>query len=148
MEKVWNFIIGGKEYSGKELSAVHFPYNDELIAQVSQAGNQDLEAAILAAQKGFEITRKLPSFQRSRILYRLLELMDKHTDELVTILILEGGKTRQMAQNEVTRAKETVRISAEEAKRIGGEIVPIDWTDAGEGRLGIVRRFPLGIVLA
>jgi acyl-CoA reductase-like NAD-dependent aldehyde dehydrogenase len=148
MVKQWNFMIGGKERSSEALLDVRFPYNNELVAQVCQASDQDLENAVVTAQKGFEITRKLSSFQRSSILYKLLDLMERRTDELVEVLILEGGKARIVALGEVTRAKETIRISAEEAKRLGGEIVPIDWTEQGEGRMGITRHFPLGIILA
>jgi acyl-CoA reductase-like NAD-dependent aldehyde dehydrogenase len=148
MEKRRNFIIGGKERLTQELLDVRFPYSGELVARVSLAGDQDLEDAVLAARNGFELTRKLSSFQRSNILYKLLDLMEKRTDELVNTLILEGGKARSVAQAEVARARETIRISAEEAKRIGGEIVPIDSAEGGQGRMGITRRFPLGVVLA
>lgn len=73
--------------------------------------------------------------------------MEKRAGELVEALILEGGKTRGVAEGELARALETIRISAEEAKRIGGEFVPIDWSQAGEQRQGLVRHFPLGPVL-
>jgi acyl-CoA reductase-like NAD-dependent aldehyde dehydrogenase len=69
------------------------------------------------------------------------------TEELVEALVIEGGKTQNVAQGEAGRAKETVRVAAEEAKRIDGEIIPIDWTEAGEGRMGFIRRLPLGPVL-
>ncbi len=146
MKEKYAFLVGGQWRTSAEVAEVRFPYNDELIAQVYQACDDDLEQAILAAQRGFEATRKLPSHVRSRILLALLAQMERRSDELIETLILEGGKTRSVAAAEVARAKETVRTSAEEAKRIGGEIVPIDWTELGENRLGIVRRFPLGIV--
>ena len=73
--------------------------------------------------------------------------MEKRTDELVHTMVMEGGKTCNVAAAETARAKETVRTAAEEAKRIDGEIVPIDWTEAGENRMGFVRRLPLGPVL-
>lgn len=140
------FLVGGQWRTSTETAEVRFPYNDEWVADVCQASDGDIEDAILAAQRGFEATRKLPSHARSKILLALLAQMERRNDELVETLILEGGKTRSVAAAEVARARETVRISAEEAKRIGGEIVPIDWTELGENRLGIVRRFPLGII--
>ncbi|MEZ0395896.1 MAG: aldehyde dehydrogenase family protein [Anaerolineales bacterium] len=140
------FLVGGQWRTSAETAEVRFPYNDELVAEVCQASADDLEEAILAAQRGFEVTRKLPSHLRSKILLALLAQMERRSEELIETLILEGGKTRSVAAAEVARAKETVRISAEEAKRIGGEIVPIDWTELGESRLGIVRRFPLGVI--
>jgi acyl-CoA reductase-like NAD-dependent aldehyde dehydrogenase len=147
MVKEYEFIVGGRKRKSGQLNDVRFPYTGEVVARVYQAGDEDLEDAVVSAGKGFEITRKLASHARSRILYNLLDQMEKRTGELVETLTLEGGKTQDVARGEVARAKETVRVSAEEAKRIDGEIIPIDWTEAGEGRLGFVRRFPLGPVL-
>lgn len=147
MVKQYEFIVAGQKRTSDKVKAVRFPYNDEIIAEVYQATDADLEDAVQAAVKGFEITRKLPSHARSRILYNLLDQMEQRSDELIEALTLEGGKTQDVARGETGRAKETIRVSAEEAKRIGGEIIPIDWTQAGENRLGFVRHFPLGPVL-
>ena len=147
MVRQYPFIIAGKQRRSDEIVEVRFPYNNEVVAEVFQASDADLEEAVQSAVKGFEITRKLPSHKRSQILYNLLALMEKRMDELVSALVIEGGKTQNVAKGEASRAMETVRVAAEEAKRVGGEIVPIDWTEAGEGRLGMVRRFPLGPVL-
>jgi acyl-CoA reductase-like NAD-dependent aldehyde dehydrogenase len=77
----------------------------------------------------------------------LAHLMERRSEDLVEALVLEGGKTRAVAQGEVGRARETVRVAAGESERINGEIIPIDWTEAGERRLGFVRHLPLGPVL-
>lgn len=141
------FLIGGEWRSSAKRLAVHFPYTDEVIAQVCLASEQDLEDAITRAQKGFEITRRLPAHARSHILYKLLDQMVKRKDELTEALIMEGGKARKIAEGETLRAIETVRVAAEEAKRVGGEMVPMDWTEAGEKRMGLARRFPLGVIV-
>jgi acyl-CoA reductase-like NAD-dependent aldehyde dehydrogenase len=145
--KQYEFIVGGNKRKSDQLKEVRFPYNGEVITEVYQASDQDLEDAVLSAVKGFEITRKLPSHARSRILYNLLDQMENCSEELAEALVMEAGKTQNVARGEVARAKETVRVAAEEAKRIDGEIIPIDWTEAGEGRMGFVRRLPLGPVL-
>ncbi len=141
------FLIGGQWRTSDDILTVRFPYNGEIVAEVCQASDTDLEDAVRAAERGFAITRRLPAHARSRILYALLDQMEKRTEDLIEALVMEGGKARKIAQGEVARAKETVRVAAEEAKRIGGEIVPIDWTEAGEKRFGFVRRLPLGPVL-
>jgi acyl-CoA reductase-like NAD-dependent aldehyde dehydrogenase len=141
------FLIGGEWRTSDKVQEVRFPYNGELVARVYQATEQDIEDAMVAAEKGFEITRKLPSHARSKILYNLLDQMEKRTDELVQTLVMEGGKTCNVAAGETARAKETVRVAAEEAKRINGEIIPIDWTEAGEKRLGMIIHQPLGPVV-
>jgi len=141
------FLVGGEWRTSDDILDVRFPYTNEVVGRVCQATEQDLEDAITAAERGFEITRKLPSHARSRILYALLDQMQARAGELVETLILEGGKTRNVAEGETSRAMETVRVAAEEAKRVTGEIVPIDWTEAGENRMGFVRHLPLGPVL-
>ncbi len=147
MVKKYEFLIAGEWRKSDQLKEVYFPFNHEIVAEVYQATAADLEEAVSAAVTGFEITRKLPSHQRSKILVNLLDQMEARTEELVETLVLEGGKTQNVARGEVSRAKETIRISAEEAKRLGGEIIPLDWTEAGEGRIGLVRQAPLGPVL-
>jgi acyl-CoA reductase-like NAD-dependent aldehyde dehydrogenase len=140
--KQHEFFVAGRPRKTDQTKPVRFPYNDEVVAEVYQAGDAELEEAVAGAVRGFEITRKL-----SKILFNLLDQMEKRTDEMVEVLTLEGGKTQNVARGETARAKETVRVSAEEAKRITGEIVPIDITPAGEGRLGFVRHLPLGPVV-
>lgn len=147
MMRQYEFIVGGKKRKSDQIREVRFPYDGEVIAEIYQAGDGDLEDAVASAVEGFAVTRKLPSHTRSRILYNLLDQMEKRSEELVETLVMEGGKTQNVARGEVGRAKETIRVAAEEAKRIDGEIIPIDWTEAGEGRMGLVRRFPLGPIL-
>jgi acyl-CoA reductase-like NAD-dependent aldehyde dehydrogenase len=146
MKDQYSFLIGGEWCTSEQTLEVHFPYNDEIITRIYQGSDADMEAAIVMAGKGFAKTRKLSSYQRSTILFQLLDQMERRTEELTETLVMEGGKALGVAQGEVVRAKETIRVSAEEAKRVGGELVPIDWTRAGEGRLGMVRRFPIGVI--
>jgi acyl-CoA reductase-like NAD-dependent aldehyde dehydrogenase len=141
------FLVGGVWKPSDRVSDVRFSYNGDAVGRVCQATERDLDDAAAAAVRGFEITRKLPSHARSKILFNLLDQMEERTDELIETLILEGGKAYKVAAGETARAKETVRTAAEEAKRINGEIVPMDWTVAGENHQGFVRRFPLGPVL-
>lgn len=141
------FLIGGEWRTSDDVLDVRFPYTNEVVGRVCQAGDRDLEDAIVAAQRGFQITRKLPTHQRARILMNLLDRMVQRREELIETLILEGGKARKVAVGEVARAMETVRVAAEEAKRIHGEIISLDWTEAGERRQGFVQRLPLGPVL-
>lgn len=147
MGEAQRFLIGGEWRKSGQILDVYFPFNGELAGQVFQATDSDLEDAVVASQRGFEITRKLSSFQRAEILRKLALLMENARASLVEALILEGGKTRGVAEAEFARALETIRVSSEEAKRIGGELVPIDWTEAGAHHQGVLKHFPLGPVL-
>jgi acyl-CoA reductase-like NAD-dependent aldehyde dehydrogenase len=147
MKDRYQFLIGGGWRESGELADVRFPYTGEVVARVHLAGEKDLNDAAEAAVRAFRITRKLPVHARSRMLLRLADGIRARADELADVLVIEAGKTRKFAAAEVARAEETVRISAEEAKRIGGEILPLDWTGDTEGRTGFLRRFPVGPVL-
>ena len=140
-------LIGGEWRGSDDVMEVRFPYDGRPVDSVSMAGAADMDAAMTAAVEGFEITRKLPSHRRSEILQNMVRLLRERFDEVVEAMILEGGKNRKTAVGETTRALETLKVSSEEARRIGGEVFSIDWTEAGENRQGFTRRQPIGAVL-
>jgi acyl-CoA reductase-like NAD-dependent aldehyde dehydrogenase len=141
-------LVGGEWRTSEEVLEINSPYDGSPSGAVYLASDADIEDAIVAAQHGFEITRVLPSHKRSEILQNLHRLMGERFDDLVELMIAEGGKTRKVAIGETTRAMQTIFVSSEEARRIEGEVFSIDWTAAGENKQGFTRRMPLGIVLA
>ncbi len=140
-------LIGGEWRGSNDVMEVRFPYDGSLVDAVSMASPADMEDAMAAAVEGYEITRKLPSHRRSEILTNMAALLRERFEEVVETMILEGGKNRKTAVGETARALETLKVSAEEARRIGGEVFSIDWTAAGENRQGFTRRQPVGTVL-
>ncbi|MDD1724138.1 MAG: aldehyde dehydrogenase family protein [Methanospirillum sp.] len=141
-------IIGGTFRHSSPGIPVLNPYTGRIAGEVSGAGRKEAEEALRTAEHGAEIMAAVPSHRRSAILHRLADLMEESSGELADIIIREGGKVRRLASAEVSRAIGTIRISAEEALRIRGEVIPLDSSPAGEGRIGILTRFPVGIVLA
>jgi acyl-CoA reductase-like NAD-dependent aldehyde dehydrogenase len=141
------FLVGGEWRTGATPLEVRFPYTGEIVALVHQAGEQDRSDAAETAAEAFETTRDLSSAERSRILSDLADRVKERSSEFIDILVLEGGKTRSFAEQEVARACTTLRISAEEAGRINGELLPLDWSAEMAGRFGITRRVPIGPVL-
>ncbi|NDJ63326.1 MAG: aldehyde dehydrogenase family protein [Chloroflexi bacterium] len=141
------FLVGGEWRASDETRDVVFPYDGTVVDAAYMASAQDLEDAVVAAQRGFEVTRKLPVHRRAEILSRLYRLLTERYDDLVEALVMETGKAKKIARGETSRACQTVLIASEEAKRIYGEIIDLDWTPAGENHRGYVRRFPVGIVL-
>ena len=149
MEKVpeYYFLVGGEWRTNPEPFEIRFPYTGEVVALVHRAGPKDLDEAAEIAARAFEITRKMSAEKRSRILSTLANQIEDQAAALTETLVLEGGKTHTFATLEVRRAAMTLRTSAEEARRIDGEVIPLDWTRDTEGRFGITRRFPAGPVL-
>ena len=143
----WPCIAGGISRMSGDVYDVYNPYTQTPVGRVHRAGTCEIEEALTAASRGSGETAFLPAYMRAAILHRLADLMEDKRDEFIRLLIAEGGKPRRNAEGEIARAIETIRISAEEAVRIGGEVIPLDRTAAGAGRIGIVQRFPVGIVL-
>jgi len=139
-------VLCGEQVETGETYEVRSPYDGDLVAVIHRAGPREIEAAIAGAARAFQTTRRLPSWQRAGILNRIADGIAARADELARTIALEAGKPLKAARVEVERGCFTFRVAAEEAKRIYGEIVPLDWLPGTEGRIGHVRRIPLGPV--
>jgi acyl-CoA reductase-like NAD-dependent aldehyde dehydrogenase len=139
-------IVGGREVGDSHAYVVRSPYDGRPVAVVRRAGPVDVEDAIVRAARSFRETRKLPSWRRAEVLEAVSTDLAVRKDEFARRIALEGGKPVKTARIEVERAAFTFKIAAEEAKRIYGEIVPLDWIPGTEGRVAQVRRVPLGPV--
>ncbi|HMC74784.1 MAG TPA: aldehyde dehydrogenase family protein [Terriglobales bacterium] len=138
------FFVDGKWIERGELAEIRSPYDDAVIAQVFQGTRADAELAIASAVKAFGTTRRLPAFERQRVLRRVAQSISQQKDEFSRTLAQEAGKPIKAARTEVDRAVFTFNVAAEESTRIYGEYLPLDWQEYTVGRWGIVRRFPLG----
>src|SRR5437868_11945721 len=138
------FFVDGKWIERGELAEIRAPYDDAVIAQVFQGTRADAELAIASAVKAFGTTRRLPAFERQRVLRRVAQSISQQKDEFSRTLAQEAGKPIKAARTEVDRAVFTFNVAAEESTRIYGEYLPLDWQEFTVGRWGIVRRFPLG----
>ncbi len=138
------FFVDGKWIEQGELTEIRSPYDQAVIAQVFQGTRAHAEAAIVAAVKAFGTTRRLPAFERQRVLRQISQSIAERKEEFTRTLAQEAGKPIKAARTEVERAIFTFQVAAEESTRIYGEYLPLDWQEFTAGRWGIVRRFPIG----
>lgn len=124
------------------------PYSGDIIDRVPQASAEDVATAIAGAVEGAAIMRKMPAYDRAAILRRAADLMFACMHDLGRTISLEEGKTLKEGVYEAGRAAETMSVSAEEAKRITGEVLPLDAAPGGAGKLGFTLRVPCGVVAA
>jgi glyceraldehyde-3-phosphate dehydrogenase (NADP+) len=103
-----------------------------------------MEDALVAARQAFEVTRSMATWERTAVLAKMAAGIAARREELTRILALEAGKPVKAGRAEVDRAVFTFEVAAEEARRIGSEMFPMDWAPWGADRIGIVRRFPIG----
>ena len=141
-------LIAGSWVDGADKIPVNNPYNNEEIDTVPRATADDIERALAYASEGASVIRKISGYDRYHILMRAAKLMEERLEDLARTLTLEEGKVIAEARLEVSRATETIIGSAEEAKRLGSEVVPLDGAPGAGNRLGFTLRVPCGVVLA
>ena len=138
------FLLDGKFVEDGDPIEIHSPYDGSVVGRVFQGRRHHAEAAIASAVKAFGTTRRLPAFERQRVLRRVAEGLGQRKEEFAHTMAQEAGKPIKAARTEVERAIFTFAVAAEESTRIYGEYIPLDWQEYTAGRWGMVRRFPLG----
>jgi len=140
--------VGGKWVETGEKIEVLNPYDNTVVDTVPRARAGDVEAALAAAARGAKIMVKLTAWERYQILKKTAEKLEARAEEFARTITLEEGKTITEGRFEVGRAVETLMLSAEEARRIHGETVPLDASPGGAGKMGFTLRVPCGVVVA
>lgn len=131
-----------------ESMPVFSPYDGSLLGSVDVTDAAEINVVIARARRGSELSRILPRHRRSSILEAAAAIIESRSDTFAKTIVLEAGKTIVQARKEVLRCVNTLKLSAEEARRNAGEIVPFDAYAGSEQRQGWFTREPLGIIAA
>ncbi|SAK95701.1 aldehyde dehydrogenase [Caballeronia hypogeia] len=140
-------LIDGQWTDGGDRMAVLDKYRMTPAASLHVASHQQVRDAVRGAQRAFAASALTPH-DRGAVLERAAALFERDMAQLVAALQTEGGFTQTDAQNEVRRCIQTFRLSAEEARRLAGEMVPLEGAPQQAGRIGFTIRVPLGVVCA
>lgn len=140
--------MNGQWQMTDEFMEVQAPYSKEVIAQFAMATEQDVQYAIESAQAAASEMAALTAFQRAEILEQLSRLFLENREEAASIISLESAKPLKYAYAEIDRTIETYKFAAEEAKRLSGEMIPMDASKNGEGRFAYTIREPIGVIAA
>src|SRR3954454_9236218 len=142
--KIYPIYVAGEWQESAEPLEVRSPFDGSLVGTTFQSSRQQLEAAIEGAVSAFEITRKSPTYERAAQLKAMAAGLMERRDEVARMIAAEAGKPIRDAEVETDRGVFTLETAAEEAKRLQGEVIPLDLLPSSKGRSGIVRRFPIG----
>ena len=127
---------------------IELPYDGAEVGTVFEAGKEQVDAAIGAAQAAARVMRELTLTERAAILRKVHQKVIERSESLAMALSSESGKPIREARAEVNRASETLLFSAEEAHRLCGEVVPMEASPAGKGHWAMTLREPLGVIAA
>jgi len=140
-------LIDGQWLEGARRFDVLDKYSGAVVAQVDEAGREQVALAVRTAKRAVDAGAPAPH-DRAQVLRRAAEGLDRHRQRLVDAMVAEAGFTLADAGNEVDRAQITLNLSAEEATRLTGDMVPFAASPGAHKRLGFTQRFPVGVVCA
>jgi acyl-CoA reductase-like NAD-dependent aldehyde dehydrogenase len=141
------FLVHGQWKHGEATARVVNPFTGQAVADIVHATESDAEQAIASTCSAAASLAALPGHARYNLLQQIAALIYRRRDEFASTITAEAGKPITDARREVSRAVQTFTVAAEEARRIAGEVVPLDWTPSTDSHLGILRRFPIGPIL-
>jgi acyl-CoA reductase-like NAD-dependent aldehyde dehydrogenase len=137
-------LLDGEWIETGEWQDVNSPYSGETVARVARAGPEHARKALDAAERA--MSSPLPAHERAAILDRVATLLKERHDEVAETISAEAGKPMKAARIEAERAVSTYTMAAVEARRLAGDVVPMDASPAGVGKLAYTMRVPIGIV--
>ncbi|HEY7795864.1 MAG TPA: aldehyde dehydrogenase family protein [Gaiellaceae bacterium] len=137
-------LVGGEWVETGEWLEVRSPYSGEVVGRVAKAGAAEARRALDAAEAAMR--DPLPAHERAEILVRVAGALGKRHEEVAQTISAEAGKPLKAARVEASRAMSTYTFAAVEARKLAGDIVPMDAAQAGIGKLAFTLRQPIGIV--
>jgi acyl-CoA reductase-like NAD-dependent aldehyde dehydrogenase len=144
--KTFPYYLANKAVQANEDLEVLDKHTGKVAYKVAQASDAQVDEAIAAAVEAREAMAAMPAHRRRDVLRYCVQRFREREDELVEVLIVEGGKVIKDARGEVGRLIETFEIAAEEATRIGGEVLPMDIAERSDKFWGMWKRVPIGPV--
>lgn len=146
MKSAYPYYLANKAVFANEELEVVDKHTGKIATRVAQADDAVVDEAVAAAERAAPAMARLPSHRRRDVLHHCADRFEERCDELAEILVVEGGKVIKDAEGEVQRLIDTFRIAAEEATRIGGEVLPMDIAPRSESFIGMWKRVPIGPV--
>jgi acyl-CoA reductase-like NAD-dependent aldehyde dehydrogenase len=137
-------LVDGERIETGDWIEVRSPYSGDVVGRVAKGGAAEAKRALDAAERAMR--DPLPAHERARILDATARLLDERQEEAAQIISAEAGKPLKAARVEAQRAVSTFTFAAVEARKLAGEMVPMDASTAGAGKLAFTLRLPLGIV--
>jgi acyl-CoA reductase-like NAD-dependent aldehyde dehydrogenase len=144
--EVRRFLVDGQWRVSDQILEVGSPFTGEVASLVALGKEEDLESAIQASVRAFEETRALPVHRRVEVFEKIIRGLSEKREEIAETITRESGKPIFFSRIEVDRCIFNMTCAMEEAKRIYGEVIPMDLKPWGEGRFALTRRFPVGAV--
>ncbi|TQR16509.1 aldehyde dehydrogenase family protein [Psychrobacillus soli] len=140
------YYINGEWKSSEKTAELKSPHTKEVIAHIPQATREEVEQAIEVADSAKKQMAELTAYERAAILEHIAQLFADNRQKAAEIISLEAAKPIKYALGEIDRTIETYKFAAEEAKRLTGEMIPMDAAKNGANRFGYTIEQPIGVI--
>jgi acyl-CoA reductase-like NAD-dependent aldehyde dehydrogenase len=137
-------LIDGERVETGDWLDVLSPYDGSLVGRVAKGGAAEAQRAVDAAARA--LRTQLPAHERAAILDRTARLVEERVEEIARTISAEAGKPMKAARVEASRALSTFTMAAVEARKLAGDVVPMDASPAGAGKVAMTIRVPIGVV--
>lgn len=142
------FLAGHGFKSSDEVFDVINPYTNSVIKKVYRSQQSDIDNSLDYLTEAYKEYSKVPTYLRSRLLYEISKRLYRQREEFIKLIALETGKPKFYGSAEIDRAILTFRLGIDLSRNIPGEVLDLDLLPGSEGKTGIVKRFPLGVIFA
>ncbi|MEH7083621.1 aldehyde dehydrogenase family protein [Neobacillus drentensis] len=140
------YYVNGEWKTAEKFADLHSPYSKEVIAKIPQATREEVEQVIEIAYNTRKQMEELTAYERAAILEHIAQLFIENRQKAAEIISLEAAKPMKIALGEIDRTVETYKFAAEEAKRLTGEMIPMDAAKNGANRFGYTIEQPIGVI--
>lgn len=144
--KTYEIYVGGTFKKTNQVLDIKCPYDKEVFAKTYLAGKTELEEAIVKGMAAEKVMKDMPLYKKYEILMQISDEIKANRHYLAEVLSMESAKPLKFALAEIDRGVQTFLVAAEESKRLPKEYMALDWLPIGEGKEGLVKYFPLGLV--
>ncbi|HPS66020.1 MAG TPA: aldehyde dehydrogenase family protein, partial [Ignavibacteria bacterium] len=134
--------------SSDNVTEIRNPYSDEIVYRVYKSTSEDVNSSLNYLTGVFREYKNLPVYKKAELLNKIADKISSKKELLAQVMTKETGKPIKLSRAEVDRTIYTFRCGAEEARRIDGEIISIDQLPGAENKMGLIKRFPIGVILA
>lgn len=148
MMKIEKFLIGNEFVASAETVEIKNPYTNETVRKVSRSDKDHVNTSLNYLTQIFSKYRSSPVYLKAELLEKISKKISERKEELSLLITSETGKPLKFSRIETERAALTFKLGSEEAKRIEGEVINLDLLRGSENITGIIKRFPVGLILA
>ena len=143
-----NFFIGNEFVASAETVEIRNPFTNETVKTVYRSEKDHINTSLNYLTQVFSIYKNTPVYLKAELLEKISKKISERKEELSLLITSETGKPLKFSRIETDRAALTFKLGSEEAKRIEGEVIDLDLLRGSENVTGIIRRFPVGLILA